>query len=124
MKMIDITVQESADEFVRVLAESPVVSAFQDAKASLEGDEELSALRNQHARMSEQFRSKQFDGTLSQEEISKLRTLYTRVSTHPANVRFAAAREEVLELLGSCNETMSSLLGFDFAANAAPAAAC
>ena len=73
--MIDITVQESADEFVRVLAESAVVSAFQDAKASLEGDKELSALRNQHARMSRQFRSKQFDGTLTQEEISELRTL-------------------------------------------------
>ena len=32
------------------------------------------ALRDEHARLSEQFQSKQFDGTLTQEDISKLRT--------------------------------------------------
>jgi cell fate (sporulation/competence/biofilm development) regulator YlbF (YheA/YmcA/DUF963 family) len=122
--MIDTTLQESADEFVRVLAASPVVSAFKEAKASMEGDEELSALLDQHARMVEEFRTKQFDGTYSQEDISKLRALYKRVTTHPANVRLVTARDEALELLGSCNQAMSSLLGFDFAANAAPAAAC
>lgn len=122
--MIDRAVQESADEFVRVLAASPVVSAFQEATASLEGDEELTALRNQHVKMTEQFRSKQFDGSLTQEDISNLRAMFERVSKHPLNVQFAAARNEALRLLGSCNEAMSSLLGFDFAANAAPAAAC
>jgi cell fate (sporulation/competence/biofilm development) regulator YlbF (YheA/YmcA/DUF963 family) len=122
--MIDTALQESADEFVRVLAASPVVSAFRESKASMVGDEELSALRDQHARLAEEFRTKQFDGTLTQEDISKQRTLYKRVTTHPANIRFVAARDEALELLRSCNHAMSGLLGFDFAANAAPAASC
>ena len=122
--MIEITVQESADEFVRVLAASAAVRAFQEAKASVARDEEFFALSSQQARMAAQFRSKQFDGTLTQEDISKQRMLYKQVTTHPTNVRYVAARDEVLELLQSCNEAMSSLLGFDFASNAAPAAAC
>jgi len=122
--MIDPTLQESADEFVRVLAANPVVFTFQEAKASMEGDEKLSAMRDQHARMVEEFRTKQFDGTLVQQDISKLRTLYGGIATHAANVRFVAARDQALELLRGCNQAMSSLLGFDFAANAVPAASC
>ncbi len=122
--MIDPTLQESADEFVRVLAANPVVSAFHEAKALMEGDEKLSAMRDQHARMVEEFRTKQSDGTLVQQDISKLRSLYNEIAAYPANARFAAARDQALELLRSCNEAISGLLGFDFAANAAPAASC
>jgi cell fate (sporulation/competence/biofilm development) regulator YlbF (YheA/YmcA/DUF963 family) len=122
--MIDRELQESADQFVRALEENPIVSAFREAKTSMEQDKELSALRDQHARMSLQFRSKQFDESFTQEDISNLRTLFGQVSTHPLNVRFVDARDEILLLLGDCNKAMSSLLGFDFAANAAPAASC
>jgi cell fate (sporulation/competence/biofilm development) regulator YlbF (YheA/YmcA/DUF963 family) len=122
--MIEVTIREAADEFVRVLAADPVVTAFKKAKGSMEGDETLAALRDQHAQMAEQFQRKQVDGTLAQEDIARLRTLYNQVTTHPANLRFVEARDDALELLRNCNEAMSNLLGFDFAANAAPAASC
>ena len=122
--MIDVTLKEAADEFVRVLAASPVVTAFQEAKASMESDETLSGLRDQHAQLVEQFQRKQFDGTLAQADISTLRTLHNQVSTHPATIRFVESKDKALAMLSSCNQAMSELLGFDFAANAAPAASC
>jgi len=122
--MIDITLKEAADEFVRVLAASPVVTAFQEAKAGMESDETLPALRDQYTRLVEQFQRKQFDGTLTQQDISKLRTLNNQVSTHPASIRFVESRDKALAMLSGCNQAMGTLLGFDFAANAAPAAAC
>ena len=122
--MLDATLKEAADEFVRALEANPVVAAFQEAKASMEGDETLSALRDQQPRMVEQFRRKQFEDTLTQEDISKLRALADQITNHPENIRFVESRDKALRMLGSCNQSMSDLLGFDFAANAAPAASC
>ena len=122
--MLDATLKEAADEFVRALEANPVVAAFQEAKASMEGDDTLSALRDQQPRMVEQYRRKQFEDALTQEDISKLRALGEQITHHPANLRFMESRDKALTMLGSCNQAMSELLGFDFAANAAPAASC
>ncbi len=123
--MIEGTIREAADGFVQALAANAVVNALQKAKAGMEGDGTLAVLRDQYARMVEQFQRRQFEGNLAQEDIAELRKLQKQVTTHPINIRFAEARDEALELLSSCNEIISNLLGFNFAANAAPpAAAC
>lgn len=122
--MIDAMLQESADQFVRVLSANPAVSAYQEAKASLETDEEFLSLRNEHARMIDEFRRRQSDGTLAPEDIANQRKVFARVSKHPANLKFLEAQAEMLAVLRHCNDVVSELLGFDFAVNAAPASCC
>ncbi len=118
--MLDGKLKQMADEFVQSLMAAPDVAAFLDAKASMECDVEFSALYDRHSNMTKEFRTKQANGTYTQDDISKLRDLYKQVSEHPAKARFEAAKDGAVRFMRSCNQTMSGLLGFDFAANAAP----
>ena len=121
---METKLETAATQFVYTLSESPEVAGFQRAQARFEADDELTRLRSQYTQLVEQFQSRQLDGTLTQADIGRLRDLQQRINGHPTTVQFIEARNEVLEVLEQCNSAMSHLLGFDFAATAAPAAAC
>lgn len=121
---METKLEESAAMFVNTLSDSPEVEAFKRAQARFEGDDELTRFRSQYTEMVQQFQEKQIDGTLTQADIGRLRDLQKHINGHPTTVQFIDARNHVLEVLEQCNRAMSQLLGFDFAATAAPAAAC
>lgn len=114
----------AADEFVRYLRSSDAVKEFQIAKGQFENDADVKAMRQEYTSLARSYRDKERAGTLSEDDIAKLRSLQKAFNTHPVVVRYVRAQEALVALLRHCNESVSEDLGFDFAATAAAAANC
>jgi cell fate (sporulation/competence/biofilm development) regulator YlbF (YheA/YmcA/DUF963 family) len=117
-------ITKAADDFIEALLREPAVQTFCSAQSAMEKDTELTGLRNRYADLVQTFRQGQVDGTVTQEDISRLKTLQKAIEEHPVWIRSFEARADALALLQDCNRAISDLLGFDFGATAAPAAAC
>jgi len=116
--------RESALAFVNVLEQNDLVRSFLSAQDAFEKDQEVAELRSRYTEKLQTLQSKQLDGTLTQADVSALRSIQDLLNTHATTVSFIEARASLLETLTGCNAAISDLLGFDFAATAAPAAAC
>ncbi len=116
--------RQSADYCIAVLGRNPKVIAYKKANDAFFNDPELATLRKHFNDELVSARKKQYDGTLSQEELDRVRTLQAEISTHPLTRQFTKTRAEVLELLSECNNEISGLLGFNYAQVAAPPARC
>ena len=117
-------VEQEVLRFAEALCGNRVISGFLEAKDDFDTDGELVVLRDEFAALMKRFQEKQFDGTLTQEDIAALRAAQSKVNTHPVTTRFVSARNEAMAVLRDCNTAMSELLGIDFAAAAAPAGSC
>jgi cell fate (sporulation/competence/biofilm development) regulator YlbF (YheA/YmcA/DUF963 family) len=115
---------KAADAFIATLEANPEVAAFREAAAAMEADPELSKLRGRYDEAAGAYREKQANGSLDRTDIARLRSLQASIEAHPAWEKFLDTRAAAQELLKGCNRAMSAVLGFDFAATAAPAAAC
>lgn len=122
--MMEAKLQEAAERFIETLQTNETVARFQQAWGVFENDTELHALRSEYTQLVEAFQRKQVEGTLAQEDINRLRELQQKVNTHPSTTALLEAQNEVQAVLDDCNAALSNTLGFDFAATAAPAAAC
>jgi cell fate (sporulation/competence/biofilm development) regulator YlbF (YheA/YmcA/DUF963 family) len=121
---MEVRLQQAADRFISTLGNNPKVSTFRNANDDFFNDSELAALRKRYNENLIIARKKQYDGTLTQEELNTIRTLQAQVSNHPITQRFMQARAEVLDVLTECNNEISTLLGFNYAQVAAPPANC
>lgn len=121
---MELQLQQGADRFIAFLKNDPTVNAFTNANHAFFNDPELADLRKRYNELLMVARKKQYDGTLTQEEIDTIRTLQTKVGEHPITERFIRSRNEVIQVLNECNNEMSSLLGFNYAQVAAPPATC
>ncbi|MGB9686738.1 MAG: YlbF family regulator [Rectinema subterraneum] len=121
---MEVRLQHAADRFVSILGRNPKVSAYREANDDFFSDPELAALRKRYNDNLIIARKKQYDGTLTQEELNTIRALQTQVSNHPITQRFVQARAEILDVLNECNSAISELLGFNYAQVAAPPANC
>ncbi|HCX97200.1 hypothetical protein SPIROBIBN47_210038 [uncultured spirochete] len=121
---MEARLQQAADRFISTLGNNPKVSTFRNANDDFFNDSELAALRKRYNENLIIARKKQYDGTLTQEELNTIRTLQAQVSNHPITQRFVQARAEVLDVLTECNSAISELLGFNYAQAAAPPANC
>ncbi len=115
---------QSTDDFITVLADNPRVIAYKKANDAFFNDPELADLRTRYNEELNSARKKQYDGTLTQEEIDIVRTLQARVSHHPLTQQFTKSRTELLELLSGCNTEISALLGLNYAQVSAAPAKC
>ncbi|MCA1753516.1 MAG: YlbF family regulator [Spirochaeta sp.] len=118
------TLKNAADEFVTALENDTTVREFQKAREAFRNDTELHDLRSDYSQILQQLQSKQLDGTLTEEDIAQLKTLQLKINEHPSTTMMIETQDKVTGVLASCNMEMSNLLGFDFSATAAPAAAC
>lgn len=121
---MDMQIKLAAEEFIRFFRSSQVMQQFQAARERYNKDSEVSQLRNQFMALTRELQQKQYNSTLTQEEISRYKTLQQTIGSHPISREFAQAQQQLVELLQACNTGMSEVLGFDFAATAAPAASC
>lgn len=122
--MIDIQLKLVAEEFVRYLKSSQPVKEFQMVQGVYQNNPEVKKLREEYISLSQKFQQKQSSGTLTQEDINAIRKIQTSLSRHPVTERYAQAQQTMVTMLQECNDAMSEVLGFDFAATAAPAASC
>ena len=121
---MDQKLQAVTDAFIAIINSDETIQTFQKANRAFEENRELQDLRARYGLLSQQLQSKQMDGTLTQEDISELRTLQNQVNTHPLTAELLRTQENATAILNECNLTISEILGFNFAAAAAPASAC
>lgn len=121
---MEVQLQQAVDQFCTELGNHPRVIDFKRAKDDFFNDAELKALRTRYNELLLAARKKQYDGTLTQEEIDSVRSLQAQVSKHPITQRYVETREEVLSVLNDCNREISELLGFNYAQVAAPPVNC
>jgi len=118
------TLKTAADEFVAALENDATVSEFQKAREAFRNDSELHGLRSDYSQIMQQLQSKQLDGSLTEEDLAQLKTLQVKINQHRSTTMMIETQDKVTGVLASCNMEISNLLGFDFSATAAPAAAC
>lgn len=123
-QLVEEGLKIEAMRFVAALRANETIRGFLKAKDDFDTNGELAALRTELAALVNWFQRKQLHGTLTKEDISSLRTVQMKVSTHAVTIRFVSARNEAMSVLQDCNAAMSELLGIDFAAVAAPAGSC
>lgn len=116
--------KQATETFIAAVENDPRISEFQKANRAFDGNEELQRLREQYSTLAQELQQKQMDGTLTQDDITGLRTIQNQVNTHAITAELLRTRDGAVETLGQANQTISGILGFDFAATAAPAAAC
>ncbi|MDZ7291582.1 MAG: YlbF family regulator [candidate division KSB1 bacterium] len=121
---MDIRLKLAAEEFARHLNSSQPVKEFHSAKEIFDHRPEIMQLRQEFTTRAQEFRRKQADHTLTQEDINEMMALQRRLNSHPITARYAEAQQAMVMMLQDCNMAMSEVLGFDFAATAAPAASC
>jgi cell fate (sporulation/competence/biofilm development) regulator YlbF (YheA/YmcA/DUF963 family) len=122
--MIDIQLKLAAEEFVRYLSSSSPMKEFHNTERVYQHNLELKKLREEYVSLAREFQKRQTNGTLTQEEINKIRSMQSTLSKHPVAVQYSQAQQTMVMMLQDCNTVISEVLGFDFAATAAPAASC
>jgi cell fate (sporulation/competence/biofilm development) regulator YlbF (YheA/YmcA/DUF963 family) len=119
-KMINTQTKFIADNFIRSLQAMPEVMDYLEALSAYENDTEMIGLTEKYYTLSDEFQKKQYDGTLTQEEISELREIASKVQTNPLNINLAEKQNNIKSILQECNVNISNELSMDFAKLAAP----
>jgi cell fate (sporulation/competence/biofilm development) regulator YlbF (YheA/YmcA/DUF963 family) len=123
-KMIDTQLKNIADNFIRSLQSIPEVIEYITALDSYENDEEIKILTDKYYSLSAEFQKKQYDGTLTQEEINELRTIGKKIQNNPLNLNLAEKQNNIKSILQECNVNISNEISMDFAKLAAPSSGC
>jgi len=122
--MIDTQLKNIADNFIRSLQSIPEVIEYIKALDSYENDEEIKILTDKYYSLSAEFQKKQYDGTLTQEEINELRTIGKKIQNNPLNLNLAEKQNNIKSILQECNVNISNEISMDFAKLAAPSSCC
>lgn len=121
---MDMTIKLAAEEFVRFIRSSQEMREFQSVRERYNKDPEISKLREEFLSLGRQLQQKQYDNSITQAEIERYKELQKRLSSYHLSREYAQVQQQLIQLLQACNEGLSEVLGFDFAATAAPTAAC
>jgi cell fate (sporulation/competence/biofilm development) regulator YlbF (YheA/YmcA/DUF963 family) len=97
-----------------VLASGPF-TAYAAAQARLEEDEHASALLEAVAQVEWDVRRMQAEGTMTREDIDRLRSVRALASSDPVVVEFETARRGVEAYLPTVNRLITEALGVDMA---------
>jgi len=115
---------EAVEEFVRNLSSSQAVKEFQSAQTEYQNNPDVKKMQEEYVSVAQNFQQKQTNGTLTQEDINVIRQLQANLNRHPAIIRYAQTQQMMVMMLQDCNSAISEMLGFDFAATAAPTSSC
>ncbi|POR05319.1 hypothetical protein AU468_01165 [Alkalispirochaeta sphaeroplastigenens] len=116
--------QQATEDLARALEQEELVREYQDASREFQENRELLTLRQEYTRLAQALHNKQIDGTLTQEDITGIRSLQSEMQNHPAMKSFLEVREKTVELLSATTHSISQVVGFDFSATAAPPSSC
>lgn len=117
-------IENIADEFVRALKSTLVVIEYIEALANMESNKEITSLKEMYYSLSAEFQKKQYDGSLTQEEINELRALASKIQNNTLNVELTDKKNLLKITLQGCNANISNEISMDFAKLAAPSGCC
>jgi len=115
---------EALVAFARRLMSAEEVKRFLEARHGFESDAEVTRLREAFNRAASDFQQKQAAGTLTEQDISRVRTLQSKLNLHPRAAEYLRAQQEMAGLLRDCNRQIFEVIGIDFSAAAIPAGIC
>jgi cell fate (sporulation/competence/biofilm development) regulator YlbF (YheA/YmcA/DUF963 family) len=113
--LVSPQVQRAAEELAASVLGSAPFAAFAAAQARLEEDENARALLDAIAQVEWDVRRLQAEGTLTREDIDRLRSVRTLASADPAVVEFETARQGAAAYLPQVNRLITEALGVDVA---------
>ncbi len=105
--------------FARSLGSAEAVKRFLQARHCFESDEELARSREAYNQAAKGFHEMQAAGTLTEQQITRVRTLQSKLNLHPRAIELLHAQQEMAELLQECNRQIFEVLGLDFSLIAA-----
>jgi len=103
-----------ADYFVNALNALPEVMEYTEALSRYENDEEVTQLSDKYFSLAQTFQKKQYEGTLTQEEIAELRLVAAKLQNNPLSIELAEKQRELVKVLQECNYEISNIAGMDF----------
>lgn len=121
---MDKTIKLAAEVFIRFVLDSEEMKQFHRIREQYNADPEIRKMRDEFLSLTRQLQRKQHNNTLTREEIEGYKALQRKLNSQALSQEFARAQQGFIELLKQCNGEISAVLGFDFAATAAPAASC
>lgn len=114
----------ATESLAAALERSEPIVALREANARLDSDERARGMLKSLAEADADLRRRQAEGTLTREDIERVRTAQQEAWSNPVIGAFAEAQQEVAAYLPEVNEGISELLGWDFASMAAAPASC
>jgi len=121
---MDNQIKIIADQFVNRLFAVPEIISYNETLNNYENNEEIKSLTEKYNSLAVDFQRKQYDGTLTQEEINDMRSVVDKIRSHPLENELQNKQNELLRVLQECNDEISSVLNMDFAKIAAPSSSC
>jgi cell fate (sporulation/competence/biofilm development) regulator YlbF (YheA/YmcA/DUF963 family) len=121
---MDSQIKSIADQFVNRLFAVPEVIDYNETLDKYENNEEIKTLTEKYNSLAAGFQQKQYDGTLTQEEITEMRALVNSIRSHPLEIEIQNKQALLVGILQECNDELSSVLNMDFAKLAAPSSGC
>lgn len=118
--IVEKQIEYLANDFIRALQAMPQVNEYIEAYYNFINDTEIVALTEKYNLLSVEFREKQYEGTLTQEEISELRMLTSEIHGNIINIKYAEKQNNLKIILRECNVSISNEISMDFAKLAAP----
>lgn len=117
---MNTTYPEPLKEATEALAGHLLVSEpfviYERARTELVSDDESRSLLDKLSAAQNKLRELQLEGSLSQEEIDKLRELQDEVKKNPKFIEFERAQFAATSYLREINQEISQQLGMDFSA--------
>ncbi len=121
---MDNQIKSIADQFVNRLFAVPEVIEYNEAINKYENNEEIQTLTEKYNSLAAGFQQKQYDGSLTQEEITEMRSLVNSIRSNPLENEIQDKQAQLVSILQECNDEISSILTMDFAKVAAPSSSC
>jgi Uncharacterized conserved protein len=107
---------EATEALGASLASSPPFVAYGQAQARLEDDGRARALLDHLREVERDVRKRQADGTLTRDDIDRVRAAQNETWSDPAVMELATAQGEAAAYLPQINRLITELLGVDVAA--------
>ena len=110
----------ATESLAETLLHSEPIWDYHQAKARLDTDPQARSLLERLSSTQNEFRVRQSNNNLTQEDIDSLRELQRQVQANELIMRFSETQQDAIACLVEVNKEISQLLGFDFAGMAGP----
>lgn len=117
-------VSAATDALAAALRSSPPFAAYTAAEEALFAEPSAAALMEQFFAAQRDLRARQEDGSITQVDLDRVRTLQRQLEASVPVMDFNAAQQNALARLPRINGTISELLGMNFAQLARRSSCC
>ena len=110
----------AVEQLAAVILRAEPISAYQQAKASLDNDPEARGLLERFSKAQSDLRQRQAKNAVTQTDVDQLRAIQRQVQSNRIIMDYAKTQQAAVAYLPAVNQEISMLLGVDFASLAGP----